>query len=261
MILNWTLEGLKWRFLIRKIHSIRNKEVISSISLGMCANILAPNRIGELAGRLNYLPLKKRRSALYLNLFGASSQLLITVLAGSLALNFMINDLEFIPPVWHQLILWFTIPFSLGSVLIFFRSRLINRLLLKKLRMSTKPGQVVDIDFWSRFKVLLLSAFRYLIFLIQFYLLLQALGAMVSFIESSLILSISFLLNSFIPSNWLSEILNKGSVIYFFFDLMGHDPILAISASLGLWFINLLLPSILSLYFLKDINWMRLTRV
>tara|TARA_R100001015_G_C4604078_1_gene159063 strand:- start:177 stop:1136 length:960 start_codon:yes stop_codon:yes gene_type:complete len=260
MLLNWSFEAIKWNLLIRKIHRLKTSEIIGSISLGLCANIIAPNRIGELAARLNYLPNEKRREGLYLNLFAASSQLLITFLSGLLASILLLPSLDLIPHTWKLPLYLSASILILFALLLFFKSQLVKRLLLNKLEKSGEKATAVHLDHASRIKVIALSTSRYVIFLIQFFLILKAFGAEIGFYEASLMLSISFLVNSFIPSNWLTEIVTKGSVIFFLFELMAYDPLIGIMASLGLWLINLLIPSLLSLYFLKDIDWMRLVK-
>jgi hypothetical protein len=257
---NWAIEAYKWNALIKKIHRLSMRELISSIALGLCANILAPNRTGELAARLTHIPPNKRREGLYLNLFAASSQFLITILAGIWAATYLLPQLGFFNGIGNAFVYLFTFSIAIACLSIFFKSRLLGKLLLKKLHKQDQNGEVVEIPMRQRIEVFSLSVLRYLIFLMQFYLILLAIEARVNFIDASLILAISFLLNGFIPSNWLTEVVTKSSVIYFISELLQYDPVLTVSASVGLWIINLLIPSSLSIYFLKDVDWMRLIR-
>lgn len=258
---NWAIEAYKWNALIKKIHKLSKRELISSIALGLCANILAPNRTGELAARLAHIPTNKKRSALYLNLFAASSQFLITILAGIWAMAYLLPQLGFFNGIGNPFVHLLTFSIVVACLTIFFKSRLLGKLLMKKLHKRDQKAEMAEITLHQRIEVLSLSALRYLIFLMQFYLILLAIEAKLNFFDAFLILATSFLLNGFIPSNWLTEVVTKSSVIYFLSDLLQYDPVLTVSASVGLWIINLLIPSILSIYFLKDVDWMRLIRL
>ena len=257
---NWGIEAYKWNFLIKKVHFLSDRELISSIGLGLCANILAPNRTGELAARLNHIPSDKRRPALYLNLFSASSQLLVTFLLGIFSIMILLPQLKLFNAIGNSLAYSCLLLLAAASLIIFFKSKLLKTLLLKKLRRHDKLVESVDLDLNDRLKVLALSMLRYMIFVIQFYLILLALNARIQFIDATAMLAISFFVNSFIPSNWLTEVFSKGTAIYFLASFLNYDPLLAVTASFGLWLFNLFIPSSLSLYFLKDVNWLRLIR-
>lgn len=257
---NWSVEAFKWNSLVKRVHVLSDRELLSSIALGLCANILAPNRTGELAARLAHIPSRKRRAVLYLNLFGASSQLMVTFLGGLIGIAFIVTKIQVLDELAVAMLLAIMLLFAGASIAIFLRSRLLRFLLLKRLRKRNDQVESVEIPLGSRLSVLSLSAIRYLIFLLQFYLLSLAFNANIDFLHASIILSSSFLINSFVPSNWITEVMTKGSVIYFCAALLGYDTIPLVSATVGLWVVNLMIPSALSIYFLKDVDWMRLTK-
>lgn len=262
MLLNWLVEGLKWKLLIDPIHQLKDREVRSSIALGLCSNIIAPNRIGELAARLNHLPSEKRGRGLFINFFAASAQLLTTLLMGLWGITYLAEELPYFGFIDEKLFLTVACCISFLLLWLYFRSRLIGRLFhyRNRKKKSTNVG-AIEISLMARARTLLLSGFRYLIFSVQFYFLLCSLGAELPFFRATALLAVIFLLNSFIPSNWISDLIGRTSITFFLSQQLGFDAVAGMLAISGLWLINLFLPSLFSLSYLKEVNWMRLLRI
>src|SRR4051812_35975755 len=55
VFLNWGIEAVKWRYMIRKMEDISYGMAIKSILSGVTISIFTPNRVGEFAGRVFYL--------------------------------------------------------------------------------------------------------------------------------------------------------------------------------------------------------------
>lgn len=255
-ILNWSLEGAKWNFLIRLIHYLSLKKIIASIFFGLAANIVAPNRTGELAARLKYIPKKKRINALYLNFFSASSQLYITILAGLVSAFYLSSSVLSTFELNSNYFLIGLCTFTLLSGWLFVKSTILARIFAYFNRSKiAASSDFVEVRIRDRVKVFAYSSIRYLVFCLQFFLILKSLGADISFVDSTSRLALIFLVNSIIPSNWITELITKGSVTFFVFQLTALDPMIPLVAITSLWFINIFIPSLLGIYFLKDINW------
>ncbi len=52
MILNWTIESVKWKLLIDKLHPISWLDAIEGILFGVTFSLFTPSRIGEFGGRV-----------------------------------------------------------------------------------------------------------------------------------------------------------------------------------------------------------------
>ncbi len=257
-ILNWSLEAIKWSSLIKKVHELSISKIVASILLGITANLLAPNRTGDLAGRLKYIPASKRSKVLYLNFFNASSQLLMTYIFGLLSLFFFA---EYIQPLNNladtEKLLILVALISVGIIL-FFRSNLLLNTFIRFSSPKVEKASLPNLTNQDRIRSFGFSAARYVTFLLQFYLILRICGMEIGIIESSMALAFIFFSNTFIPSNWLVEILSKGTITYFVFQLLGYAAPTAVTATILLWFVNIALPSILGVYYVKDINWIRM---
>ena len=140
------------------------------------------------------------------------------------------------------------------SVFLYLKSNMLSRLFMW-FKAKEKVKEIPSIDLIQRIRTLVLSAARYFVFLIQFYLILMALGLNISLLESSSSLAVVFFINSFLPSNVLLELASKSAVVYLVFDVLSMDPMLGVSAMVLLWLINIAIPSALGIVLLKDIKW------
>ncbi|MBL7753676.1 MAG: flippase-like domain-containing protein, partial [Chitinophagaceae bacterium] len=55
MIVNWTIEAQKWRFLLKGTENFSLWTSLQSVLTGLAVSVITPNRIGEYMGRILYL--------------------------------------------------------------------------------------------------------------------------------------------------------------------------------------------------------------
>ena len=92
MILNWTVEAVKWKFMIDKIEVVKTGRALEAVFSGLTFSFFTPNRIGEYAGRVFHLHSGKRLQATFITIIENGSQLIITMLMGSIASMFYLKD-------------------------------------------------------------------------------------------------------------------------------------------------------------------------
>ena len=66
MFVNWMLESLKWKFMIRKIEAISFFTSFRAIFSGITVSSFTPNRIGEYGGRVFCLEKSDRIQAVFI---------------------------------------------------------------------------------------------------------------------------------------------------------------------------------------------------
>lgn len=257
-ILNWVIEGVKWSRLISKVERLSTHKVAQSILLGLTANLIAPNRTGDLIGRLRFIPKGKRWSATYLNFFSGMSQLMVTFLMGLFSLLYILLELTPFVSVQTPLSIAFLICLITLSLFLFFLSNSLKQIFL--LIKNKREQLSFDVNFKDRASTLGLSLLRYLVFVLQFYWIILSLNSSVSLVESSVALSLIFFMNSCIPANWLVEVIAKGGIAFFVFQWMDLDPMTGVYATSLLWLVNLFIPSMVGVFFLKDINWYKIVK-
>ena len=113
--------------------------------------------------------------------------------------------------------------------------------------------------------MLLLSLLRYLVFSLQFYLLLKAFDLNLPYLKAMMLIGLVYLLVTIIPTIALSELGVRGSVSLFVFAIylepLGNwsdQAALAVaSASTILWLINLAFPALLGVLFVYSLRFFR----
>src|SRR6202000_1534574 len=106
MLVNWLLESFKWRYLTRKLEDISAWPAIEAVFCGLTWAIFTPNRLGEYAGRVLFLPSRKRVYGVFAMAVGSFGQNVITNVVGlSAGLWFLFNFYHL--PTWLFLCICF----------------------------------------------------------------------------------------------------------------------------------------------------------
>src|ERR1039457_787734 len=96
IFVNWGIETVKWRYLIRKIEYVPFFKSFSSILSGIAVSTFIPTRVGEYFGRVFVLDKASRIEGILITLVGSLSQLLVTLIAGSFCFAIFIPRF-----LWH----------------------------------------------------------------------------------------------------------------------------------------------------------------
>jgi hypothetical protein len=256
---NWGVEAAKWQFLSKKIEKISFLKAYRAVMVGLTLGFVTPNRVGDYAGRILTMHQDNRSDAIGAILLGRLCQLYATVLVGSGAIAYFV--FKFYVPLASPEGL------SVGIGLLFMNGWALA--LLFSVRGAIQfLERIPVVKRWVHFfavvgqysgaelrKVLWISGIRYLVFLVQFALLLWAFGVRLSPEEYVWGVAGTFLLKSVVPSiNALADIGMRELSAMHFFGMMGQDPLLVLGASLSLWALNIALPSLLGLIFVLPLK-------
>src|SRR6478672_2867435 len=74
---NWSVEAAKWKILVTVIRPVTFRQAFKAVLSGLSFSMAMPNRMGEYAGRVLYLPEGSRFKAVPVSVAGSLSQLLI----------------------------------------------------------------------------------------------------------------------------------------------------------------------------------------
>jgi len=274
MAVNWGIESWKWRMLIGKIEKIGFFQSFQAVLTGVSISSFTPNRIGEFFGRVFILKKASHIEGILVTILGSMSQLMITILGGSVAILVFIPNYLSATPLGHGY-LYYTflavaVIFNLLLLSLFYNISFVTALkeILFKRRFG-KFRKFLGVFSFYRHKeittILLLSLFRYVVFSFQFYLLLRILGVVLPFFHAQLLISLIFFIMAMIPTIALAELGIRGSVSLYIFGLyysqigvMGHAFVLPVLASSTLlWLINLGLPALAGTFFLFRLQFFR----
>ncbi len=274
MVVNWGIEALKWRFLMRKEESIGILKSMKAVFAGITVSIFTPNRMGEFLGRVFILKKTNPWRAIFITIIGSFSQLMVTLIVGYI--SFIIFSLRYFTGT-EEISDYFVYALigAIGIIVVVLAllylnvsilDPLINRLINSRWK---KIGQYFTV--FSRFdtrtliKVFGFSLLRYSIFTFQFILLAQAFEVPVGWAEGAMLVSLMFFVMSAIPTITLAELGIRGSVTIGIFSIFfeAHGSFTqamefgVFSASSVLWLINLALPAIIGTFFVFQLRFFK----
>lgn len=99
-----------------------------------------------------------------------------------------------------------------------------------------------------------MSVLRYVIFSLQFYLVLFAFDVHLMGYREIMLIPVCFMIASIIPTILLSEIGVRGSVALFVFGFISEAGVSIIMASVTLWLLNVALPGVIGIPGLRKIK-------
>lgn len=246
---NLGLQFLKWHYLLRCGVSRRCSPRASLFSLlaGFPLGLLTPGRWGEL-GRALFLPQAASRKIVFLAALDKGFDLLLTMLAGTAALLFFIHK-NFIPATWLLAALLLMSTILVLNVLML-QPGVLRALARKIVKLRGRTVRVTHTaDRFTRRKlatVWLLSAAFVLTFSLQFTLLLRGFVG-VSFLEGMTGAAATFFAKSLLPIA-LGDLGVREGAAAMIFARMNILPQAAFNASLLLFVINLLTPSLIGMW-------------
>jgi len=245
-LVNWSLETLKWQFLIRRFAQISFPRAFAAILSGSVISLWMPNRVGEYIGRVFFLDPKVRIKSIFATFVGSISQLVITLILGSLGFMFFEKA-----PNAPLLLFWVVVSCGfifIGLLLFFyFNIRIIRTWLpaknwakkIRKYLLIYKQYSARELE-----TVLLYSLSRYMVFSVQFYVLLVFFGIPISFPVSIMLISMMYLVQTVSPTSGFSELVVRGGATVFLFQAFAQNMTGVLAASYSIWIINLLIPSL-----------------
>ncbi|MGE4288735.1 MAG: lysylphosphatidylglycerol synthase domain-containing protein [Salinivirgaceae bacterium] len=252
---NWGLESVKWKLLMAPITHISWKNATGSVLAGVSVSIFTPNRVGEFGGRIFFLDSKHHVKGIGATLVGNLAQMLTTLIVGLIGLipfwNIMDTTTSFLFSGTTLFFISFVV-IALGLTVYFSVHRLVP--LFMKIKWTRQKMHYLK--FLAAYKKQLLftvfglSALRYLVFSVQFFLLLKLNGINLTATIAALAISQIYLILSLVPTFALSEVGVRSSVAVLVLGVFTPLSGAVIVASVSLWIINLAFPAFIGTIFL-----------
>ncbi len=253
MLLNWGIEARKWQILLQPLEKLSFINSFKSVLAGCSITMLTPNRVGEYGGRILYVKQENRLDAIPLTILGSISQLFVTVLmgtAGLIYLKYFNKDdhlFNSLPAYTDDILLYISAPAAIFLILIYLRVGLLVRLLSKVNVLKNVAAHIVLLNTFSRkqlLRILFLSFLRYMVFILQFILLLQVMQVQISFFTCFRLLTVFYLVMAIAPTIGFTELPLRAAASLEILQLYSNNLIGIQAASLGIWIINLVIPAI-----------------
>ena len=245
-IFNWFFEILKWQNLVGFFKKISLGDAAKQSLASLTASIFTPNRIGEYAAKIAYYPKGDRKRIMMLNLLSNMSQMAITLLVGIVGLYFFTTTYDVELP-------WLRIArlsaFALMILFFFVFSVRQNRYSIKGLPLERVRNFINRLRKKLIWTTLLYAFIRYTIFSYQFYFFLLIFGIEVNYLNAMMLITSMYLLSSIIPTIFLLDVVVKGSIALYLFDIVGVNNLTVLTIITAMWLLNFVFPSILGGFF------------
>ncbi len=254
MFLNWGLEAAKWKLLVSGLQKISFGKAFKSIFSGQAFAFNTLNGTGEYIGRMFYLDEGNRLRAIALSIVGSLSQIIVTLVMGLFALvylRFFVLDSE------HQLKglskfwlngLMFGLTFGTAVLIIVYFSLSWITALVEKIPFVSKYGffirKVEELHWKELTRILGLSFARYLVFVVQYLLLLQFFQVDANWLQLCWVVCVMFLVLAVVPSIALAELGLRGEVSIQLLGLLSTNTVGILFTATGIWFINRAVPAL-----------------
>ncbi len=255
VFVNWGLEARKWQLLMNPVQRMSFLTAYKSVLCGVTLSLNTPNRVGEYGGRILFVNEGNRIKAVTLSIAGSIAQLIITMLMGCLGLAWLLftvkgNDMPMgISPLWLRIFLYGSLFATASFLIFFFRLNWLVRL-LEKLPYADRFSKYINVLETFEAKVLLrllsISFFRYLIFVLQYIFMLQLLHVEENVWTGLWLITVMFWILAIIPSFAVADLGIRGTVAKTLFIYGNNTNTIGIlTCTFGIWFVNLFIPALI----------------
>ncbi|MCO6497320.1 MAG: flippase-like domain-containing protein [Chitinophagaceae bacterium] len=251
---NWGTEAIKWQYLATPIEKISFWKALKSVLSGVTLSLNIPNRMGEYGGRILYLKEGKRLKAISLSIAGSISQLIVTLFMGCIGLSYLLmfalepgSSIMGLSYFWVEVMFLISCIVTCVVILFFFRMAWLIRL-VEKIPQAHRLVPYIEVlgefDTKVLLRLIVISFFRYVIFVLQYILLWQALNITVSWTAGIWLISVLFLVMAAVPSFAIADLGIRGQFSVALLGLYCENTIGIIAATFGIWILNLFLPAV-----------------
>lgn len=257
MLLQWLFEAKKWQKFLRDDIHLTLFASLKMIFTGISFSLATPNRMGEFVGRVFHLPASIRVQATGYTFIGNFAQLVATSAAGSLGLMMYIagsNEVGWTPFNRLIVLLSYLAPlFSLLLLLIYFKAGVFFSWVAGIRWLGSWKNKFIQLSSLSiskLFQVLLWSLLRYIIFVIQYWLIFRIIGLDLTIFPTFIGISIMLFLLSILPTISLVELGLRWQISILVFAPYTTNAFGLTMATTLIWLLNLVVPAALGAFFI-----------
>ncbi|TMI94865.1 MAG: hypothetical protein E6H06_08240 [Bacteroidetes bacterium] len=253
MLINWAIEAVKWKIAMHNIQRISFFKSFRAVLSGVSFSVNTPNRVGEYLGRVLYMEEGNRLRAVSLTIVCSISQLIVTLFVGLIGLFCIRRKIEtgemirgFDSSLWLQVLQYGVITVLVILTLLYFRLSLLARLvdrLQNRNRYDWLTHSLKNIRATILLKLLSLSAARYIVFIVQYFLLFRLFEVDIGWWQCCWAVSVIFLVLAILPTFAIAELGIRGQVSLKLLELFSTNGLGISLATATIWLINLVVPA------------------
>ncbi len=264
MFVNWGLEARKWQFLVRNIQQLSFWRAYKAIFTGQAVALNTVNSVGEYVGRVMYLEEGNRLRSVAVSLVGSFSQIIVTMVLGIAGLVFLnlgfidaTHHLQGVSVFWLKGLLYLLSFGTVVLILIYFNLSWLT-LLAEKIPFVARYRYLVEQleNFHNKelTRILLLSFIRYIVFVVQYLLLLRFFHVQANVMQLAWMVCIYFLVLAVVPTIPVAELGLRGEAGKQLFGLLSTNTLGILFTAAFIWFINRAVPAVAGSLFILGVK-------
>ena len=271
MLINWGLESKKWQILIKDLEQISFLKSFKAVFSGQAFALNTINNLGEYVGRVLFLDEGNRLRAISLTMVGSMSQVLMTFIMGFFALLF--SRILFIEnglgngglnSFWYTGLMFVLFTCTILLLMVYYSLSWITKA-VEKLPFVKKYAFLIQLveNFTPKelTKILLFSFFRYVVFVIQYLLLLQVFEVNANPILLSLMVCVFLLILAIVPTIALTEMGLRGQISIQLIGILSPNTAGIVFTAAAIWFINRVFPALAGSLFMLGVKIFKKTTI
>ena len=247
---NWLLETIKWRRLVRGFVRFSLLKTYAAILAGLALGLFTPSRIGEYGGRAILVEAEHNWRSVVATFVGNLAQLIVLLVGGVLGSLWFFRTVYPLEPGAFWGLFVAAVGVILFLLLLYFRMEHALPLLKQRLpdrwtRWLTQLDQLRHYTPSELGVAFALSALRYGVFTGQYFLLLKFYGIPVDYPTAMAGVATIFLLHSGLPFPPVVELLARGEIALFVWGNFSDADLNILATTYTLFILNLAVPALL----------------
>jgi len=263
-LVNWGIEARKWQVLVKPVQRISLFTAYKSVLSGLAFSLFVPNRLGEYVGRVLHMGEGNRLRSVAFTVVAGLAQLIVTLIMGVVGLIYLRMYLWPSSGLMHDLSdFWFWgFAYAMGIialvfVLVYYKLSWLTQV-FERISWVHKYRYFIqhleDFHWRELTRILTLSISRYIVFILQYWLMLQVFNVQLPLLAGIWLVCVFFLVMAVVPTIPMAELGLRGQASLQLFGLLSSNHQGIIYTAAGIWLLNLIIPAMAGSIFVLSIR-------
>jgi len=264
MGINWAIEARKWQMLVRTVQSVRYFTAVKAVLSGLSFSLFAPNGIGDYFGRIVYMKEGNRLRSIAVTTVGSISQILVTLVAGLAGLIYLnktawqgLPQAQGFTGFWVTAMTYMIAMTAVVVAFIYYRLSWLTTL-VEKIPFVYKYKYLIEsleTFHWKELtKILALSVIRFIVFIVQYLLMLHIFNVQINWFDAVCTTSVLFLVLAVLPTIPVADLGIRGETGLQLFGILSKNSGGIVFTAAGIWLLNIIIPAIAGSLFVLSIK-------
>jgi hypothetical protein len=262
MLVNWGIEAKKWQLLVKPVQQLSYFSAFRAVLFGVAFSLFIPS--GDYVGKILNMEEGKRLRSITQNIAGSMSQLIVTLIAGTcgliyLRMNVWESKMELVglSVFWLDALMYVIVSGVIVLLLIYYKIARITTLAEKIPFIYRYRLFIMGLEEFGTkelTRILLLSVLRFVVFIVQYLLVLFIFGVNIHTIDAISTTCVLFLVLALVPTITIAELGLRGEVSIQLFGLLSANTLGIVAASTLIWVVNLIIPALAGSLFILSVK-------